>query len=60
VEFIKSFSFSISNYVWDVFGVTLSTKYYSNMLNVWSKLPLQNNVDFDGGNSKYSIDTIIL
>ncbi len=37
-------------------GVTLSTEYYSNMLNAWSKLPLQNNVVFNGGNSKYYID----
>lgn len=58
-----SFDQDISN--WDVSSVTdmsgmfdrasLSTKNYSNMLIEWSKLPLQNNVNFDAGNSKFNI-----
>ncbi len=35
-------------------GVTLSTQNYDSLLIEWSKLPLQNNVNFHGGNSKYS------
>lgn len=36
------------------YGVTLSTVNYDAILNGWSELTLQNNVDFHGGNSKYS------
>jgi 6-phosphogluconate dehydrogenase (decarboxylating) len=35
-------------------GVTLSTANYDAILNNWSELVLQNDVEFDGGNSKYS------
>jgi hypothetical protein len=36
------------------FGVTLSTSNYDSMLISWSQLPLQNDVAFDAGNSRYS------
>ncbi|MHA1674718.1 MAG: BspA family leucine-rich repeat surface protein [Promethearchaeota archaeon] len=39
------------------YGVTLSIDNYDNLLIGWSKLNLQNNVDFDGGNSRYSSGT---
>ena len=35
-------------------GVTLSTSNYDSLLLGWSQLTLQDNVSFDGGNSKYS------
>ena len=35
--------------------VTLSTPNYNNLLLGWSQLSLQNEVNFDGGDSKYSI-----
>jgi surface protein len=37
-------------------GVTLSTQNYDSLLIEWSKLSLQNDVNFHGGNSKYSSD----
>jgi len=33
--------------------IALSTANYNSLLNGWSRLTLQNNVTFDGGNSKY-------
>jgi hypothetical protein len=36
-------------------GVTLSTANYDAILNGWSELMLQNDVNFHGGNSKYSL-----
>ncbi len=39
-------------------GVTLSTPNYDSLLIGWSSLPLQNNVDFHGGNSQYSLDAV--
>lgn len=36
------------------YGIALSTENYSNLLYSWSALNLQENVTFDGGNSKYS------
>ena len=57
-----SFDVNLSN--WDIsnvkdmadmfYGVTLSTANYDAILNGWSGLTLQNDVDFHGGNSKYS------
>ncbi|KKK58209.1 hypothetical protein LCGC14_3046750 [marine sediment metagenome] len=35
-------------------GVTLSTLNYDSLLIAWSGLPLQNNIVFNAGNSKYS------
>jgi hypothetical protein len=40
--------------LWMFSGVTLSTNIYDNILIKWSKLSLQKNVEFHGGNSKYS------
>ena len=40
------------------YGVTLSTSNYDNLLLGWSQLSLQSNVDFHGGNSKYSIAAV--
>ena len=34
--------------------MTLSTSNYDQLLNNWSKLPLQQNVEFDGGDSRFS------
>ena len=34
-------------------GVTLPTATYDKLLDAWSKKTVQNNVDFNGGNSKY-------
>ena len=58
----KSFDQDLSS--WDVsnvtnmsfmfYDVTLSTANYDAILNGWSELVLQNDVDFHGGNSKYS------
>jgi len=36
------------------YNTTLSTANYDALLNGWSELILQNSVEFDGGNSKYS------
>ena len=36
--------------------VTLSTGNYSAILKGWASQPVQNNIKFDGGNSKYSQD----
>lgn len=38
---------------WMFSGVTLSTQYYDTMLINWSQLSLENDVLFDGGESKY-------
>ena len=35
-------------------GTTLSTSNYDAILNAWSELSLNKNLDFDGGHSKYS------
>jgi len=40
-------------------GITLSTDNYDSLLNGWSQLELQQNVNFNGGNSKYSPDAEI-
>ena len=40
------------------YGITLSTLNYDNLLLDWSQLSLQNNVIFDGGNSKYSLAAV--
>jgi len=41
--------------MWRMFnGVALSTSNYDALLSGWSALPLQENVNFSGGNSKYS------
>jgi len=39
---------------WMFKGVTLSTPNYDNLLLGWSQLPLQTDVSFHAGNSKYS------
>ena len=47
---------SVTNMLFMFSGVTLSTQNYDSLLIGWSKLPLQNNVYFHGGNSQYSSD----
>ena len=37
-----------------LYGVTLSTQNYNNLLTAWSELSLQNNVVLHAGNSRYS------
>jgi surface protein len=45
---------SVTN-MWNMlFGVTLSTSNYDNLLLGWSQLPLQTGISFHAGNSKYS------
>ena len=42
-------------HMWQMFdGITLSTQNYSNMLDGWSDLTLQQGVNFHGGSSKYN------
>jgi len=38
-------------------GVTLSTANYTDILNTWATLSVQSNVNFSGGESKYSTST---
>jgi len=62
--FARARMFDQSLGTWDISNVTdmhsmfflatLSTENYDALLIGWSKLPLQNGVFFDGGNSKYS------
>lgn len=45
---------NVTNMSYMFYEVTLSTANYDAILNGWSELMLQNDVDFSGGNSKYS------
>lgn len=45
---------NVINMSYMFYGLTLSTTNYSNILINWSALSLQDNVNFHGGNSKYS------
>jgi len=64
--FYNATSFDKSIGDWDVsnirhmedmfYGVTLSTSNYDDILIKWSQLSLQNNVEFNAGDSKYSSD----
>jgi len=45
---------NVTNMSWMFKSVTLSTTNYDSLLIKWSELPLQNGVDFHGGNSQFS------
>ncbi|HPA56471.1 MAG TPA: BspA family leucine-rich repeat surface protein, partial [bacterium] len=52
---ISGWNVSNVKYMQEMFyNTTLSTANYDALLNGWSKLILQNSVEFHGGNSKYS------
>jgi len=48
---------SVTNMGYMFYGITLSTTNYDALLVGWDALELQDNVTFDGGNSKYTAST---